>query len=436
MKLLVTADIHLGRRAARLPEDELEVGAMSDVWAATVEAAVQHGVAALLLSGDVVDETNRFFEAVGPLEAGFRQLRDQGIPTLAVAGNHDVEVLAQLADTLGPETFRFLGRGGVWERALLPSDGGELQVFGWSYPHRRVSHSPLPHFPAAEYDPTLPAVGMLHADLGAAAGDYCPVQRAEFAATPVALWFLGHIHKPTVPAADGESPILFYPGSPQGLDPGPGELGPHGPWLVELSPARPVFRQLLLASVRYDTLTLDLEETVEETQFRKRLVAGIRSAVQDAKSVQESLRVLSLRLEIAGRTAVPHAVLCRQVADLAESGLVLDEVRVHVNDFTLTAHPPLDLAALSRGRGILSELARLLQDLEAGSDAAACEPGFKRLPEVIRDAVATVYGASAFAPLADEAPAGGPKPHACAALLRRQAWLLLEELMRQGEGHG
>jgi exonuclease SbcD len=61
MKLLVTADLHLGRRPSYVPESEAEAWSCTSVWQAVVEAAIVREVDALLLVGDVVDESNRYF---------------------------------------------------------------------------------------------------------------------------------------------------------------------------------------------------------------------------------------------------------------------------------------------------------------------------------------------------------------------------------------
>ena len=111
VRILCIADVHLGRRPAHIPEtiDARALGP-APAWHAFVRRAVELEVDAVALTGDVVDETNRFYEAFSVLQSGVKRLVDSGIPIFAVSGNHDFEVLPRLADRI-PE-FRLLGRGG------------------------------------------------------------------------------------------------------------------------------------------------------------------------------------------------------------------------------------------------------------------------------------------------------------------------------------
>ena len=137
VKVLCAADLHLGRRSSRLPA--LESGARlspAEAWLELVERAKADRVDLVVLAGDVVDQSNRSFEAWGPLQRGVRALKTAGIPVVAVAGNHDHDTLHDLAADVGDDNLVVLGRGGVWERWTLTDDDGEplLHVDGWSFP--------------------------------------------------------------------------------------------------------------------------------------------------------------------------------------------------------------------------------------------------------------------------------------------------------------
>jgi DNA repair protein SbcD/Mre11 len=55
MRLLCTADLHLGRRASALPPGAGEACRAARVWGDLVRLACDEGVDALLLAGDLVD---------------------------------------------------------------------------------------------------------------------------------------------------------------------------------------------------------------------------------------------------------------------------------------------------------------------------------------------------------------------------------------------
>src|SRR5699024_6038280 len=108
--------MHLGRPPAAIPDDlharRQQLG--PDIaWSRAVDAAVQHRVDAVLLGGDLVDQERDFFVAYGQLKAGVQKLAASGIRILAVAGNHDTEVLPRLADEI--DALELLGRNGQWQ---------------------------------------------------------------------------------------------------------------------------------------------------------------------------------------------------------------------------------------------------------------------------------------------------------------------------------
>jgi exonuclease SbcC len=133
---------------------------------------------------------------------------------LGVAGNHDVQVLPRLADSV--PGFGLLGRGGRWEVVELRSrDGGQIRVAGWSFPAAQVRTSPLADGLSVAGPGTGLLVGLLHCDRDVAGSPYAPVRSAELEAAPVDAWLLGHIHRPGVLSPPRP---MGYLGSLCGLD--------------------------------------------------------------------------------------------------------------------------------------------------------------------------------------------------------------------------
>ena len=73
MKLVLSGDLHIGRSSSRVLDsvrrDDLRA---VTAWRRMVELAIQEQVSLVCLSGDVADEDNKFWEAIGPLERGIR----------------------------------------------------------------------------------------------------------------------------------------------------------------------------------------------------------------------------------------------------------------------------------------------------------------------------------------------------------------------------
>src|SRR6476659_9442001 len=139
MRVLCTGDVHLGRPLSQIPDSSALKGVSSTAaWRAIVKLALEEKVDLLAISGDLVDAANRYYEAIGPVEEGIRQLADAGIPVVAVAGNHDHSALPRIADRLDG-ALTLLGRHEQWERWTLMRDGRPaLHVDGWSFRQERV----------------------------------------------------------------------------------------------------------------------------------------------------------------------------------------------------------------------------------------------------------------------------------------------------------
>ncbi len=293
-----------------------------------------------------------------------------------MAGNHDVEVLPRLADQI-PE-FKLIGRGGRWETVdVYGPDGSSVRIAGWSFHREKEPDSPLDSF---RTEPTAgrATLGVLHCDLGKLKSDYAPVTRSQLERSPVAAWFLGHVHKPSL--EPGPRPI-GYLGSLVGLDPGEGERGEHGPWLVEVAgEVITECRQLLFAPVRFEveTIPLDGMEVASanelETELTSRITSGLKRVAErcSANGTPSPCKVVSCRLQLTGRTR--HH---REVRTLVASGelqalqIMRGHTRVGMELIEDRAEPELDLVALAQANDPPGLLAQDLQALATNSAEAA-----------------------------------------------------------------
>ena len=367
MKLLVCGDVHIGRASSRVPESIARDQIWTvRAWHALVDLAVAEKVDLLCLTGDIADQDNRFWEAIGPLEQGIGAAAASGIRTVAVAGNHDHDVLGRLADSLDPnlrDHFTLLGRGGTWQRETIRRDGRSvLHIDGWSFPDRYVDRSPLDDY-ALPAVGDAPVLGMVHGDLDDPNSRYAPLDLAQLRRFEVAGWLLGHVHAPRLEKSPGRASVL-YPGSPQAMD--PGEPGVHGAWLVEVGADGVASCELKpLSSVRYHEVTVDLDDIDDDPTLQSTLVEAVRSeAVRLVEPCGEQLLVLSLRLKLVGSTALSGR-LTQLCGDLAgELDLAVGAVRVGIEKIVYQTTPVIDLAAHANGRTAVSALARLLLALE------------------------------------------------------------------------
>lgn len=424
IRLLCTGDLHLGRRPTRVPH-RLDGPALSprSVWQDTVREAIRQEVDAVVLTGDIADRENRYFEAYGAFEAGVIKLHEEDIPVVVVAGNHDSEFLPLMVADIDLDNLHFLGSEGTWERWTLEKNGRDALHFdGWSFPTQHFSNSPLDSYDLPESN-GVPQVGVLHTELDSPRSQYAPVESTELRNTPTACWLLGHIHVPGI-QLDAD-PIVLYPGSPQALD--PGERGTHGPWLVSLDTDGTVgTEQLPLATVRYDEIEVDLSE-IEEFEGTG---AAVSSAIQEhaADELQTTnLETFLPRIKLTGRTAVHTEIRERRQELEDQLATKYDTVDIEIESVSMETRPDIDLEARANGDGPVGYLAELLLALESdeiqGESNQILEKAYDRLQQA--------YRGNAYNLLRRETDLGEPGREDAIDVLEQEARVLLDTLLQQ-----
>jgi exonuclease SbcD len=426
LKLLATADIHLGRRPGRLPGVLTEQVPVRDLgpaaaWRRLVDLALEEKIHALLLAGDVLEGESDFFEGYRELKAGIEELTGAGVRTIAVAGNHDTRVFPQLADEL--DGFELLGRGGEWGAVEISAGGETVTVRGWSFPRPTIPSSPLAGFPF-ERGPGL-NLGLLHCDLNQTESVYAPVPTRALEQAGLDGWLLGHVHKPgelTAPRPVG------YLGSLTGLD--PGEVGVRGPWRlsVEGGQVREVVH-IPLGSLRWLAEPVDLTGIDEPAEARSRLLDRIREIQAGIGSEEHPPLAVGVRLTFTGRTRFR-----REVADLfgrEDLGEIrVEEGQVHyfVEEIRLDTLPEVDLEELAGQHDPVGLLAERLLLLERPPD----DPDRQRLIARAREALQREARGSHWDPAAPGGP-GLPDLQETAERLRRAGREALDGLLAQRE---
>ncbi len=420
-RLLVSGDLHLGRYPSRVPPGDPAL-AVEAVLRSLVDQAIERSVDAVVLTGNLADESNKYFEAFGILERALHRLVDAGVPVYAVAGDHDHDVLGAIADAVGPGV-RVLGRGQAWEAATLHKGGEDrVRLVGWSFAGPHVHTSPLDSWPGAGGE--VPTVGVLHGDLGAAASAYAPVALADLQASGASAWLVGSAHASLVEAAGG--PLVLGPGPPQPL--GPGQSGAHGAWIVEVATDGTATAEALpLATVRYDAVAVDLDGTADADAIRERVVTGLRDYAAALRAGSPALRRAVVRLTLKGRTPAYRAVEA-VIGELEAAGeTTAGGLTVTVDRAEDRARPALDLARLAEGSGPVATLAGLAQRLESGAPSAGdlglIRSGVEALQQARR--------ARVFEPLARHGRLEPDLQAEAVTRLRRQAYRLLDEALTQ-----
>jgi exonuclease SbcD len=409
-RLLAIGDVHLGRVSSRLPQGITADSVRPD--AALVQAmrtAVEQGVSAVLLAGDVADAGRDLYHAVGVLEEAMGPVLDAGIAVIAVAGNHDHQVLPRLVRNL--PRIKLLGAGGRWDTVTVDGPGGQVRVLGWSFPGQHHRESPAVGLPRV--DDALPTIGLLHADLGIADSAYAPVTAAELAAAGDVRWLLGHVHGPTL-RTDSDAP--GYLGSLVGLD--PTETGPHGPWLVTVGSGRIALQHLDHAPLRWENVELDVSDLDDPGDH---LYEMVRGRIQELLQARDQGHV-GARVTLVGRTR-HYAGLDAAIDEMMSEGVTANDAgRVaFVDKIIVRVAPRHDLADLARGDDPPGLLAREL--------LALCDDRADELLDAARARVSDIDTSTNYRDCPGRLPDDAPLKD----MLLNEGYLVLDALLAERE---
>lgn len=421
VKVLCIADVHLGRRPSKLPErwDAADFSPRM-AWADIVQTALDHEVDAVVVAGDLVDRENKYAEAYGAVESVTSTLGEAGIPLFAVAGNHDYDVVPDLADAI--DGIQLLGRNGEWERKTLIGNDGEtrLQIDGWSFPSRHYHENPLTEYDLDDED--VPQLGVAHADLSGDEDRYAPVDVDTLTRTGHAAWLLGHLH---ISGVRHESPTVLYPGSLQPLD--STETGDHGAWLLTIDANGSVdTHPLSSATLQYEQIVISTEpdqgfhDVVDATHTK------LRTTVAESSSEAE---LLAAEVIIEGRTE-SHTDLLDRRTELEQIELTEDGTAVRVVDVAVDTTPAVDLTEQAGEDNPVGYLAGLLRALDGDEPL---EP-YQDVIEAAHESARETHESNAYRELqTHDETYSRPTKEETKAVLQQQTRILINTFLDQQE---
>ena len=418
IKLLCLGDAHLGRYPSRVPTDNPALSVRA-VWDRAVSEAIAQRVDAVILTGDMADNRNSYFEAYGPLRGGIDKLGNSNIPVVAIAGNHDYAVFPQLVESISGGYFQFLGRDGKWDEVTLETSSGRpLRCVGWSFPSSHYDSSPLDDLVLTQSENFT--IGIAHGDLDSQS-KYAPLFKADMDAQPVDLWLLGHVHAPKL-HEDSRVPIL-YPGSPQPLD--PGETGVHGPWLITIDEQNHIqTKQLPLASVRYEEIPIDISDRVQVADIDMDVTEQVEQFGNELTRSHPRLRHLSCRLVLTGDTKLHRELSSEEFTGMDMFDAQINDCSISIDKVSLNTSPIRDLQEIAQlNNDPPGMLARWLLELESAENHP--------LLNHARSAAISVYKSAGFKNLGEKEP----DKATLSDLTSQQAMLLLDELLAQKDNN-
>lgn len=314
LRVLHTADVHLGARHADLGE---QAAAQRErqfaAFRATVDLALAEPVDLVLIAGDLFDSNVQPRRSVERVAAELKRLVDARIRTVLIPGTHDVcdrasiyrsYDLPAMAGAVGSDLLTVL----TPDRSSVALDALDTVVHGPVFATKRAPHSPLRDLDVAASGDATWQLGMVHGAIaipGQTDGDEVVITTEEIAASKLDYLALGHWHSTSRGKAGGTT--YAYSGAPE-------------PVAMDQDRAGKVL--VVTLDERNGTKKVELDERqVGRTRFEKLELDAARVSTQPA--------------------------LVEQLAGRADPDLVLDVRLIGVRPDALDLHPDEVEAALA-----------------------------------------------------------------------------------------
>lgn len=301
-RFLHAADLHLDSPLQRLesyegaPVDEIR-NATRVALQRLVDLALQQEVDLVVIAGDLYDGDWRDHNTGLYFVQQISRLTREGIPVLAIRGNHDAANLmtrslplpenpdgsAIMLSSERPETRRFEKLG--------------IAVHGQSFRSRAETSNLAADYPAA--DRGMFNLGLLHTSLTGADDHepYAPCTPQQLADKQYDYWALGHVHTRGERQLEGTAPVVFS-GNLQGRH--PRETGPKGCLLVEIDAAGETTRTFhSLDAVRWETF----QYSAEQADDADALAEAYREWLSEQTALAED-RTLVTRVRVTGTSSL------------------------------------------------------------------------------------------------------------------------------------
>jgi DNA repair exonuclease SbcCD nuclease subunit len=363
VKFLHCADVHIDSPLRGLssgegvPVEEVR-GATRAAFDNLVTLAVDEGVTAVVIAGDLYDGDRDDYDTAIYLNRQFSRLGEHGIPVVLAYGNHDAasEITRRLRP---PENVRVFSH--ARPETFVLEDAG-LALHGQSYRSRAVTQDLSSAYP--DRVPGYVNLGVLHTCLDGRPGHepYAPCRLDALYARGYEYWALGHVHTRDELRRDGA--WIVFPGNIQGRH--ARENGAKGASLVEYSGEQIVgVEHRDLYTVRWTRVPVDVSEagTLDD------VLASVGDAVATA-TADEGARLTAVRVELRGHTRVATELVrtresweAQLRADLAGASarVWLEKVESHVSLPQDSEHMPDQGEAI---KSIQEAVASLREDEE------------------------------------------------------------------------
>jgi DNA repair exonuclease SbcCD nuclease subunit len=361
MRFIHCADIHLDSPLRGLdlydgaPAEEMR-HATRRAFANVVDLAIERSADFVLIAGDIFDGDWPDFNTGLYFASQLRRLAGADIRVFLSYGNHDAVSKLTRSVPLPKNVFSFPANRPATE--VIESLG--VAIHGQSFATEAVTTD----LSAAYAEPRagLLNIGVLHTALSGREGHqpYAPTTADRLSDKGYDYWALGHVHNREIVR---QSPWIVFPGNTQGRH--ARETGAKGCMVVEAEVGVGIRSVEFVATdvARWHHLAIDIAGLASADELH----AAVQAAVRAVQVLAEE-RILALRLTLAGRGPLHHAIVSNREAIRAQLAASIGEAsagRAWLEKVRIKVTAPLDLPRLAERDDPIGLLIRSIESLEA-----------------------------------------------------------------------
>ena len=272
VKILHTADLHIGAAASGIPalSAELKAGAVI-TFEKIIKLAREQQVDIMLICGDLFHSSYIEPAVVKHIFTAFRSIPQ--VKIVYVGGNHDPlsPISPMLYEQKPDNLYIFGGEYSYFEFPEL-----KTRVYGRSFVETYLPHKPFDF----ECDDSFINLACLHGEIGAdKGGNYNPIDASMLENSGLDYVALGHVHTRTEIRCAGGTRFA-YSGCAQGQ--GFDETGEKGVYIGEISKDKCELQFVRMAKKMYLTEQVDISAAASSAEAAEIILALLRRKYPDA----------------------------------------------------------------------------------------------------------------------------------------------------------
>tara|TARA_Y100000590_G_scaffold24253_2_gene27600 strand:+ start:12351 stop:13589 length:1239 start_codon:yes stop_codon:yes gene_type:complete len=372
MRFIHAADIHLDAAFSSRSEDIRKRlrEASRNAFKGLVDTALNEKVDAVLLAGDLFDDSRLSFETERFLLEQLHRLNQTNTPVVYATGNHDPGHEGHRSGKLKWPSNVTIAQDSDPVNISIARDGENLGTVTAVGHGSSIETDDLSRF-LEPPNSQLPSVAVLHTQVLDSPGSgnherYAPSHLDHLKKAGFNYWALGHVHKHSCLC---ENPGIYYPGNLQGRN--HKEIGAKGFLIVDMSRgASPIVEFKDIAPVRWEDLEIRNPTNASTLDTLVQNISSRWNMILENNEVSEWM----VRVRISGATPLWQELLAEEnqeyLANKLEEHLDVLEATIQIDN----VHPEIRTENYISREDVLGQILRLMDTVRSGDITSADIP--------------------------------------------------------------